>query len=82
MLLNVLVMLCFPTVCAAHAMAWLAPLALAVAPGWRALRDALSAPLPFSMRLTIIAFAVLLALLGWPAVRSAGGAVLVALTAR
>ncbi len=81
MIVNVLALLCFPTACAAHAIVWFAPQALLVPTGWRAVRKSLTATLPFSMKLTLAAFATLLALLTWPAIRAAGGTILVALTA-
>lgn len=81
MVVNILAILCFPTVCAAHAIVWLAPPALLVPAGWRAVRKALTAALPFSMKLTLAAFVLLVALLSWPAIRAAGGTILIALTA-
>ncbi|MBN1511110.1 MAG: hypothetical protein JXB13_03780 [Phycisphaerae bacterium] len=80
MVVNILAILCFPTVCATHAVVWFAPPALLVPAGWRAVRKALPAALPFSMKLTLAAFVLLVALLTWPAIRAAGGTILIALT--
>lgn len=81
MVVNILAVLCFPTMCAAHAVVWLAPPALLVPAGWRAVQRSLATSLPFSMKLTLATFATVLALLTWPAIRAAGGTILIALTA-
>ncbi len=81
MLVNALALLLFPRVCAAHAIVWLAPPALLVPAGWRAVRTAMAAAPAFSARLALGAFASLLMLLAWPAIRATGERIIIAVAA-